>query len=216
MDTERARERMVEMLDPELETTAAALRAVPRHEFVPEAWQDLAYANRPLPIGDGQTISAPGIVAEMCDHLALAAGERTLEIGTGCGYHAAVTAEIVGPENVYSVEVDPEFVESARERLARLGYAGVSIRHGDGREGWAEHAPFDKVYLTCAVREFPGPLVEQTRTDGLLLTPLGLADQRLVLARKRDDGTLDRLDCGPVQFVPSKGPDRESDQQPDW
>lgn len=112
---------MVDAIDPELETTAAALRAVPRHEFVPEAWRDLAYADRPLPIGNGQTISAPSIVAEMCDHLALAAGDRTLKIGTGCGYHAAVTAEIVGADNVYTVEIDADLAETAATGSPILG-----------------------------------------------------------------------------------------------
>ncbi|WP_345780899.1 protein-L-isoaspartate O-methyltransferase [Halalkaliarchaeum sp. AArc-CO] len=198
---------MVEAIDPELETTADALRVVPRHAFVTERWRHLAYADRPLPIGGGATISAPGIVAEMCDHLALASGDRTLEVGTGCGYHAAVTAEIVGAENVYTVEIDAELADAARERLTELGYGAVSIRVGDGREGWPEHAPYDKAYLTCADRTFPDAVVEQVRTEGLLLAPIGLADQRLVLATKLQDGSLDRLDCGPVQFVTMQGPD---------
>lgn len=103
------------------------------------------------------------------------------------------------------IEIDAEHATTARERLAELGYEAVSIRVGDGREGWSDHAPYDKVYLTCAVRAFPPALVEQTRPGGLLLAPIGLADQRLVLATKRKDGTLDRLDCGPVQFVPMQG-----------
>lgn len=196
---------MVDAINPELEATAAALRAVPRHEFVPEAWRDLAYADRPLPIGNGQTISAPSIVAEMCDHLALTAGDRTLEIGTGCGYHAAVTAEIVGADNVYTIEIDPDLAETARERLSKLGYGAVSVLVGDGREGWPAHAPYEKVYLTCADRQFPDQIVDQTRVDGLILAPIGLADQRLVLAKRRDDERLEKLDCGPVQFVPMQG-----------
>lgn len=198
---------MVAHVDSELEETAAALRTVPRHVFVPEAWRDLAYADRPLPIGGGQTISAPSVVATMCDHLALEPGDRTFEIGTGSGYHAAVAAEIVGPENLYTVEVDSDLVAAARRRLADLGYGAVSVRVGDGREGWPEHAPYDKTYLTCAVREFPPALVDGTEPGGLLVVPLGLGDQRLVLARKRDDGSLDRLDCGPVRFVPMRGPE---------
>ncbi len=192
---------MVEEIDPELDATAAALRTVP------EAWRHLVYVDRPLPIGDGQTISAPSIVADMCDHLALDAGERTLEIGTGCGYPAAVTAEIVGANDVYTVDRNPEFVEKVRERLANLDYSGISIREGDGRDGWPAHAPYDKVYSTCAVREFPDALIDQTRLGRLLLAPIGLADQRLVLAKKRDDGRLDQLDCGLVRFVPIQGAD---------
>lgn len=107
---------------------------------------------------------------------------------TGSGYHQAVTAEIVGAEHVSTVEIDADFAEMARERLAQLGYAGVSIRVGDGRTGWLDLAPFDKVYLTCADRASPTPLIEQTRIGGLLLGPIGLADQRLVLATKRTPG----------------------------
>lgn len=197
---------MAEAIDPELESTAAALRTVPRHEFVPDRWHEIAYADRPLPIGGGATVSAPGIVATMCDELAASLGDRTLEIGTGCGYHAAVTAEIVGQDCVYSVEIDPELAADARERLDRLGYGDVSIRVGDGRKGWSDHAPYDRAYMTCADRDFPEAIVDQTRERGLLLAPIGLADQRLVLAKKLPDGSLDRLDCGPVQFAAMQGP----------
>lgn len=198
---------MVDALNPELETTASALRTVPRHEFIPEAWRDFAYTDRPPPIGDGQTIRAPSIVAEMCDHPALTAGDRTLEIGTGCGYHAPVTSEIVGADNVYTVEIDAGLAETARDRLSDLEYGDVSVRVGDGREGWPEYAPYDKAYLTCADRQIPGQIVEQTCGGGLMLAPIGLADQRLVFAKKRDDGLLERLDCGPVQFVTMQGAD---------
>lgn len=106
-----------------------------------------------------------------------------------------------------TVESDAELAETVRERLAQLGYAGVSVRVGNGRDGWPDHTPFDKVYLTCACRAFPTVLIEQTRIGGLLLAPTGLANQRLVLAKKRDDGMLNRVDCGPVEFVPMQGPD---------
>ena len=207
VDEDTARNRLVDRIDPELESTERAMRAVPRHEFVPPAYRDAAYADRPLPIGEGQTISAPSMVAEMCDQLAATPGDRILEIGTGCGYHAAVMAEIVGPENVFSVEFTAALAEGTRDRLDELGYEEISIRIGNGRNGWPEHAPYDAVYLTCAADDFPELLIEQTNDGGLLLGPIGRTTQRLVLAKKLDDGRLDRLDCGGVRFVPMRGPD---------
>ena len=206
MGPDEARKRFVGQFDHVEPAVREAMAAVPRHEFVPETYRPYAYEDRPLPIGEGATISAPGIVAEMVDHLALDPDDRVLEIGTGSGYHAAVVAEVVGPGNVHSVEYDPDLAEEARTRLADLGYE-ISIRVGDGREGWPEHAPYDGIYLTCAVRDLPPALVEQLRPGGLLLAPLGIADQRLTLVRKDADGNLDRLDCGPVQFVTMQGPD---------
>ncbi|WP_280177958.1 protein-L-isoaspartate(D-aspartate) O-methyltransferase [Halorussus marinus] len=204
---EDARERMVGRLaDREdlSEATLAAMRAVPRHEFVPPNRRDRAYEDRPLPIGDDQTISAPHMVASMVDQLDLDSGESVLEIGTGCGYHAAVTAEVVGAENVSSVEYHESLAESARERLAELGYGDVSIRVGDGHEGWRAHAPYDAAYLTCAATALPEAVVEQVRPGGRLLGPIGAAAgaQRLVYARRRADGSLDRETRGRVRFVP--------------
>ncbi|WP_227375525.1 protein-L-isoaspartate(D-aspartate) O-methyltransferase [Haladaptatus halobius] len=186
----------------EHEATLDALRAVLRHEFVPESKRREAYADRPLPIGEDQTISAPHMVAIMTDLLDLSPGERVLEIGTGCGYHAAVTAEIVGPENVCSVEYHESLAEETRKRFADLGYDEISIRVGDGHDGWSERAPFDAAYLTCAASDFPTAVVKQVRPGGRLLAPLGTATQRLVLAREREDGTLDRERHGAVRFVP--------------
>ncbi|WP_440007183.1 protein-L-isoaspartate(D-aspartate) O-methyltransferase [Halomicrococcus sp. SG-WS-1] len=185
----------------ERESTRAALEAVPRHEFVPESSREDAYADRPLPIDEGQTISAPHMVAAMVDLLALESGDRVLEIGTGCGYHAAVTAEVVGAENVYSVEYHDRLAEQARRRFERLGYGDVSVRVGDGHDGWPEHAPYDAAYLTCAASELPTAVVEQVRPGGRLLAPVGDATQRLVLARRRADGSLDREEHGRVRFV---------------
>ena len=207
MDTDAGGERLVSMLETELPSTAEALAQVPRHEFVPEAYSQFAYSDRPLPIGEGQTISAPHMVAEMCDLLALSTGDRTLEIGTGCSYHAAVAAEIIGAETLHSVELSADLAESARRRLGEVGYDEVSIRVGDGREGWPEHAPSDKLYLTCAVRSVPDPLCDQLVDGGLLVAPIGVASQRLVLLKVREGKIVDRLDCGPVQFVPMQGPD---------
>jgi protein-L-isoaspartate(D-aspartate) O-methyltransferase len=190
-----------ENLDP---ATEAAMRTVPRHEFVPAGRREAAYADRPLPIGEGQTISAPHMVAIMTDLLALDPGDEVLEIGTGCGYHAAVTAEVVGPEHVYSVEYHDELAERARETLARTGYGEVSVRAGDGRAGWPEHAPFDAAYLTCAASDFPPAVVDQVRAGGVLLGPLGDGRQVLVRARKQEDGSLERDRHGHVRFVPLK------------
>ncbi|SDG10921.1 protein-L-isoaspartate(D-aspartate) O-methyltransferase [Halorientalis regularis] len=205
MDWAARREAMVDALEAEGRVddpaTLAALRAVPRHEFVTERKRDSAYADTPLPIGDGQTISAPHMVAIMTDLLDLSPGDRVLEIGTGCGYHAAVTAEIVGPEGVFSVEYHDSLAEQARERLDRLGYGGVSVRAGDGKQGWPDHAPYDRAYLTCAAPDFPEAVVGQVRPGGVLLSPLGTARQTLVRARKREDGSLDREDHGGVRFV---------------
>ncbi|MEF8867451.1 MAG: protein-L-isoaspartate(D-aspartate) O-methyltransferase [Haloarculaceae archaeon] len=207
-DWSARRNRMVDRLVRrdriERESTERALRSVPRHEFVPESRRGAAYEDRPLPIGEGQTISAPHMVGVMCDRLALEPGERVLEVGTGCGYHAAVTAEIVGARNVYTVEYHEDLARRAEARLERLGY-GVHVRAGDGREGWPEAAPFDAAYLTCAAPEFPRKVVEQVRPGGRLLAPLGRRRQTLVAAWKRADGSLDREGGGAVRFVPLLG-----------
>jgi protein-L-isoaspartate(D-aspartate) O-methyltransferase len=198
-------DRLVERGRIDDERVAAALRAVPRHEFVPEGRRGDAYADRPLPIGDDQTISAPHMVGIMADLLALSSGEDVLEVGTGCGYHAAVTAELVGPAHVFSVEYSERLAERARETLARLGYDDVSVRVGDGRAGWPEHAPYDAAYLTCAASEFPEAVVEQVRPEGRLLAPIGTRRQTLVAARRRPDGSLERTDHGGVRFVRMRG-----------
>jgi len=176
-----------------------AIESVPRHAFVPQEQRESAYADRPLPIGEGQTISAPHMVAIMADLLDLREGDRVLEVGTGCGYHAAVTAELV--DEVCSVEFHTDLAREARERLADLGYENVSVHHGDGRDGWPEHAPYDRAYLTCAAEEFPRRVVKQVRPGGRLLGPLGDRRQTLVGARKRTDGDLDRERHGGVRFV---------------
>ncbi|WP_129114514.1 protein-L-isoaspartate(D-aspartate) O-methyltransferase [Halegenticoccus tardaugens] len=210
MDFETARDRLIDRLRErgvvERDATTAALRAVPRHEFVPSEGRETAYRDRPLPIGGGQTISAPHMVGMMTDLLAPDPGERVLEIGTGCGYHAAVTAEIVGDDNLFSVEYDPKLAADARDRLGDLGY-DVSIRVGDGHEGWVERAPFDAAYLTCAPPEIPDPLVEQLRPGGTLVGPVGRSRQRLVRLRRRADGGVERETHGDVRFVPMRRDD---------
>jgi len=208
MEFERRRERLVERLRDretiEREVTAAALRAVPRHEFVPEDRRHEAYRDRPLPIGEGQTISAPHMVAVMVDRLGLERGDRVLEVGTGCGYHAAVTAEVVGEGNVFSVEYVPELADRARETLDRLGY-DVAVRTGDGHEGWPEHAPYDAAYLTCAAEQVPSAVVAQVRPGGRVLAPVGNARQDLVRLTVREDGRTERETFGGVRFVRMQG-----------
>ena len=207
MNDERKRERMVDrlynrdQLGTDVET---AMRTVPRHGFVPESKRDRAYRDTPLSIGEGQTISAPHMVALMAELLDISPGHRVLEIGTGCGYHAAVTAELVGPENVYSVEYHEQLARQARENLDSTGYGEVSVRVADGRDGWPEYAPYDRAYLTCAAAEFPSSVVEQVRTGGLLLGPLGNGHQVLVRARVGEGGFVDREQHGHVRFVPLK------------
>jgi protein-L-isoaspartate(D-aspartate) O-methyltransferase len=181
--------------------TVEAMRSVPRHLFVPEDRRGAAYRDTPLPIGEGQTISAPHMVAIMTGLLDLSAGDRVLEIGTGCGYHAAVTAAVVGASNVYSVEYHERLATDARNDLRRAGYGGVHVRTGDGKGGWPEHAPYDRAYLTCAAEEFPQAVVDQVRPGGVLLAPIGTSRQVLVRAHKREDG-LDRDRHGYVRFVP--------------
>ena len=205
MEMAAARDRLVDTLVATdiitKSATAEAMRAVPRHEFVTEEQQDVAYQDRPLPIGNDQTISAPHIVGQMLDLISVEPGDRVLEIGTGCGYHAAVTAEVVGDENVYSVEYDEELGEAARERLADLGY-DVAVRIGDGREGWPEEAPFDGSYLTCAAAEPPAAVIGQTASDGVVVGPFGDGQQQLQRLVPQPDGSYETETIAPVRFVP--------------
>jgi protein-L-isoaspartate(D-aspartate) O-methyltransferase len=208
-DFEAARRALVEQLaqrrDISRESTLDALRAVPREAFVRDGDRRDAYADRPLSIGDGQTISAPHMVAIMVDALALDPGEDVLEIGTGCGYHAAVTAEVVGADHVHTVEYSDDLAARARRTLDDLGYGEISIRAGDGRDGWPEQAPYDAAYLTCAAPDFPPAVVDQVRPGGRLLAPLGNGRQRLVYAEKTESGDLDRENRGGVRFVTMRG-----------
>jgi len=180
----------------------AAMGKVPRHEFMPAAQRAHAYANRPLPIGLGQTISQPYIVALMSDLLDVKPGDRVLEVGTGSGYQAAILAELAGA--VYSIEIIESLGREAAERLKRLGYRNVTTRIGDGYRGWPEHAPFDAIVVTAAPREVPAPLVEQLKPGGRLVVPIGVqaAGQSLLLVEKRSDGTVTRRNVLAVRFVP--------------
>ncbi len=179
-----------------------AMRAVPRHLFVPTHHQPNAYADDALPIAADQTISQPYIVAFMTEALGLEGHEKVLEIGTGSGYQAAVLAEIV--DEVYTIEIVKLLAEQATERLSDLGYDNVHVRHGDGYRGWPTQAPFDAIIVTAAPNHVPQALVDQLATGGRLILPEGDWDQQLILITKTEDG-LDREDLLPVNFVPMTG-----------
>ncbi|HET7062887.1 MAG TPA: protein-L-isoaspartate(D-aspartate) O-methyltransferase [Rudaea sp.] len=183
----------------------SVLNRVPRHRFVPEDELGSAYANRPLSIGYGQTISQPYIVALMTDLLDLRPGHRVLEIGTGSGYQAAILAELV--QQVYSIEIVAPLAEQARARLAALGYANIEVRNADGYYGWPEQAPFDAIVVTAAAGSIPPPLIQQLKTGGRLVIPVGsqFFTQTLMLVEKRDDGKLVTRELMPVAFVPLTG-----------
>ncbi len=187
--------------------TLRAMRAVPRHEFVPRNLQSSAYADHPLPIGYGQTISQPYIVGYMTELLGLGPRSRVLEIGTGSGYQAAILAEIAG--EIYTVEIIPQLAASAAERLEQLGYGRVHVRNADGFYGWKDAAPFDAIIVTAAAGFVPPPLVEQLKPGGRLVIPVGsvYGAQSLVLVEKRLDGSIGTRTLLPVQFVPLVHPD---------
>jgi protein-L-isoaspartate(D-aspartate) O-methyltransferase len=179
-----------------------ALAEVPRHLFVPETMRDVAYDNRPLPIGFGQTISQPYIVAVMTDLLDLEAEDRVLEIGTGSAYQTAVLARLA--RTVYSIELVPDLAAAAAAMLSRLGYEDVHIRQGDGYAGWPEASPFDAVIVTAAPPDIPPALVKQLRTGGRLVIPIGKPGETQFLYRcvKQGDGSLEKSCMLPVAFVP--------------
>lgn len=179
-----------------------AIGAVPRHEFVDPKLASVAYEDRPLPIGQGQTISQPLVVALMTEELRLAKGGRVLEVGTGSGYQAAVLAELGAV--VYTVETIAELADSARRRLTRLGYPDVHVRTGDGYRGWPEESPFDAIIVTAAAPEIPQPLLTQLRAGGRMVIPVGPQSepQQLRLVIRRPDGRIETTDLLPVAFVP--------------
>jgi protein-L-isoaspartate(D-aspartate) O-methyltransferase len=187
-----------------------AMADVPRHRFVSPALQSQAYADGPLPIGHGQTISQPYIVAFMTQLLELTNKDKVFEIGTGCGYQAAVLARLA--KQVYTIEIVEPLADEARKLLAELGYENIFIKAGDGFDGWPEKAPFDKIILTCAVREFPPALIAQLAEGGRIIAPLGPPGyaQELVLATKKN-GRLQSKKVLPVRFVPMTGKALESD-----
>lgn len=182
-----------------------ALETVPRHEFVPRSLRSMAYLNRPLPIGYGQTISQPYIVALMTDLMRLKENDRVLEIGTGSGYQAAVLAELAG--QVFTVEIIGELAQSAGERLKRLGYDNVSVRTADGYYGWEDEAPFDSIIVTAASGHVPAPLVEQLNPGGRIIIPVGgvYQVQILTIVSKDKKGNITTRQVMPVRFVPLTG-----------
>lgn len=182
--------------------TLAAMRAVPRHEFVPAALRGAAYLDEPLPIGHEQTISQPYIVAFMTEAIRPRAGMKVLEIGTGSGYQAAVLA--AAGCRVWSIEIIGALADAARARLKRLGYRDVQVRHGDGYQGWSEAAPFDAVLLTAAPDSVPPRLIAQLAPGGRLVAPIGAEGevQDLILLEKDSRGALKRKKLLPVRFVP--------------
>jgi protein-L-isoaspartate(D-aspartate) O-methyltransferase len=181
------------------ERVMVAMGSVPRHEFVPIEHRPLAYANIPLPIGFGKTISQPFIVALMTDLLDISADDTVLEIGTGLGYQAAILAQLA--QKVYSIEIIEELGQQAKQRLHRQGCANVELKIANGYRGWSEHAPFDKVIVTAAPDLIPPPLIHQLKVGGKMVVPAGLPDaQRLVLVEKRSDGRVTTREILQVRF----------------
>lgn len=180
----------------------AAMKQVPRHEFVPEDFRDLAYHNRPAPIGSGQTISQPYIVALMSDLLNTKPSDIVLEIGTGSGYQAAVLSQLV--DRVYSIEVIEKLASKAGKLLRELGYGNVTVRNGNGYFGWPELAPFDGIIVTAAAPYIPQPLIEQLRTGARLVIPIGLpyGYQELMVIEKQANGETRTQAVLGVSFVP--------------
>jgi len=186
-----------------------AMRNVPRHKFVPSAQQRNAYQNNPLPIGHGQTISQPYIVALMAEMLEIEPGDKVLEIGTGSGYHAAVLSELT--PYVYSIEIVEPLGVQAAEVYEKLGYHTIETKIGDGYYGWEEHAPFDKIIVTAAAGHIPPPLIEQLNPGGIIAIPVGSPYQTQILMRvmKSEDGDIRTERVLPVRFVPMTGAAQE-------
>lgn len=178
------------------------MREVPRHLFIPESLRGQAYEDHPVPIGYGQTISQPYIVALMTQLLEPGKDHKVLEIGTGSGYQAAVLARLV--KHVYTIEIIPELARSAAARLKELGYLNVTVRHGDGYLGWPEEAPFDRIIVTAAPPDLPQTLVDQLKPGGKLVAPVGrtVFGQELIVVDKTKDGKIRRRSVIPVMFVP--------------
>jgi protein-L-isoaspartate(D-aspartate) O-methyltransferase len=200
------REKMVEtqikargVKDPRVLT---AMLKVERHLFVPAANQFSAYADQPLPIGEGQTISQPYIVALMTELLELKGGEKVLEVGTGSGYQAAILGELA--QEVYTIEIVEKLASSSKDLLSRLGYKNITVKAGDGYLGWPEVAPFDAVIVTCAPDHIPKPLLEQLKDGGRMVVPVGVYSQELKKITKRL-GKIETSNVIPVVFVPMTG-----------
>ncbi len=213
-----SREQMIRLIEDDVRDTSQylgqsaldtrvldAMARVPRHEFVPPELIDKAYLNRPLPIGHGQTISQPYIVAIMTDLLDIEPGQRVLEVGTGSGYQAAVLDEFGA--SVWSIEIIEALGSSAKARLQRLGYQRVDVRLGDGYYGWPEHAPFDGIVVTAAASHVPAPLLQQLKPGARMIIPVGsrFSTQQLVLITRGDNDEFITRQILPVRFVPLTG-----------
>ncbi|UEC43059.1 MAG: Protein-L-isoaspartate O-methyltransferase [Methanothrix sp.] len=187
------------------ERVIEAMERVPREFFVPRSIRHTAYEDRPLPIGEGQTISAPHMVAMMCDVLEIAGGMKVLDVGTGSGYHAAVIADLVGPEgHVYSIERIPELVFFAKKNLEAAGVKNVTVLQGDGSRGLPEYAPYDRINVAATAPKIPEPLKEQLKVGGKLVIPVGSCYQELVLVERTQEG-FELEHHGGVVFVPLVG-----------
>jgi len=184
------------------ENVLNAMKKIPRHRFVDSHFGAAAYGDWPLPIGEGQTISQPYIVALMTELLCVGSSSRILEIGTGSGYQAAVLAEIV--EKVYTIEIVPSLSQKAQKTLDGLGYGNVKFKIGDGFLGWPEYAPYDGILVTCAPTEIPQPLLDQLADGGRLVIPVGDYFQRLKIVERRS-GQIKIFENIPVRFVPMTG-----------
>ena len=202
-DFDAARRRMVEtQLQAEgikSEPVLQAMRRVPRHLFVPPELRDRAYENTPLPIGPGQTISQPFIVAYMTDVLRVSREHTVLEIGTGSGYQAAILAELA--REVLTIEIVPPLADRARKALSEAGYSNVTVRTGNGYLGWPERAPFDRIIVTAAPDTIPQALVDQLAVGGIMVAPVGTLSQEIVIVTKTADGVAEKRTI-PVRFVP--------------
>ena len=186
-----------------------AMRRVPRHLFVPEASRASAYTDGPLPIGHGQTISQPYIVALMTQLVQPDESDIALDVGTGSGYQAAVLSRLC--KRVYSIEIVEPLAKEARGRLEKLGYENVTVRHGNGYRGWPEQAPFDVIIVAAAPEKIPEALIEQLKPGGRLVIPVGTYSQNLMLVEKRPDGSVRERKVVPVAFVPMTGATQEQE-----
>ncbi|MGM0613230.1 MAG: protein-L-isoaspartate(D-aspartate) O-methyltransferase [Bacteroidota bacterium] len=182
-----------------------AIRNTPRHKFVPEKYEHAAYKDGPLPIGHGQTISQPYIVALMTDKLDLQGDEKVLEIGTGSAYQAAILSQMAS--EVYTIEIVEELAREATQRVDKMGYDNVHVRHGNGYKGWPEHAPFDRIIVTAAPEEIPEELIEQLAVDGKMVLPVGKHAQTLKVVTKDKQGDISEKVITGVRFVPMIHPD---------
>ncbi|MFY9610741.1 MAG: protein-L-isoaspartate(D-aspartate) O-methyltransferase [Blastocatellia bacterium] len=205
-DAEEFKEQRLRMVEQQIkargirnEAVLRAMSTVPRHRFVPARHASLAYEDHPLPIGHGQTISQPLIVAYMTEAAEISANEKVLEIGTGSGYQAAILGELA--KEVYTIEIIPELAASASRILSELGYKNIHVKAGDGYLGWPEHAPFDGIVVTAAPDQVPQALVDQLALDGKMVIPVGTTNQQMVIVTKTRNGVVEQKTI-PVRFVP--------------